>query len=180
MLLVSTKRDSSHNLFPKTLPSNRFRCNSCYHSKIRHNIWIKALTFAIVNRSHFTSPNESSHPLLTSNPHDLVPFLEYNLYANNQIPNLTYIPKPRHFGTHVPFASLPVSVKSSICRIGYVCRNPFDIYISSWHYLNKVKPGSLPPLPLEETFNKYCEGVIGFGPFREHMLGYWRGFVHEI
>ncbi|TKY68366.1 Cytosolic sulfotransferase 15 [Spatholobus suberectus] len=40
--------------------------------------WLKALTFAIVNRRHcFTT--SMSHPLLTSNPHELVPFLEYTM-----------------------------------------------------------------------------------------------------
>ncbi|RDX65916.1 Cytosolic sulfotransferase 15, partial [Mucuna pruriens] len=32
--------------------------------------WLKALTFAVVNHQHFSIEN---HPLLTSNPHDLVP-----------------------------------------------------------------------------------------------------------
>ncbi|XVF00173.1 hypothetical protein REPUB_Repub03eG0262400 [Reevesia pubescens] len=135
--------------------------------------WIKALTFAVVNRKCFANSNKN-HPLLTSNPHDLVPFLEYKIYANDRIPDLSGIPKPRLFGTHVPFASLEESMKSSNCRIVYVCRNPFDTFISSWHYINKLRPQSLPPFPLEEAFNMYCKGVIGFGPFWEHMLGYWK------
>ncbi|KAJ1413466.1 Sulfotransferase domain [Sesbania bispinosa] len=36
--------------------------------------WLKALTFAIVNRQRFTTTS-ITHPLLTANPHDLVPFL---------------------------------------------------------------------------------------------------------
>ncbi|KAK1374109.1 hypothetical protein POM88_030302 [Heracleum sosnowskyi] len=47
--------------------------------------WLKALTFSIVNRHSFSL--QKKHPLLTSNPHDLVPFLEYNLYANNNVPD---------------------------------------------------------------------------------------------
>ncbi|XVE68421.1 hypothetical protein DITRI_Ditri09bG0067400 [Diplodiscus trichospermus] len=135
--------------------------------------WIKALTFAIMNRKRFTI-SSNNHPLLTSNPHDLVPFLEYKLYANNQIPDLSNLPKPRLFGTHIPFSSLQESIKSSKCRIVYVCRNPFDTFISSWHYLNKARPDTLPPFPLEEAFNMFCKGVIGFGPFWENMLGYWK------
>ncbi|XWS74591.1 hypothetical protein CRYUN_Cryun01aG0011600 [Craigia yunnanensis] len=135
--------------------------------------WLKALAFAIMNRKRFAGSNKN-HPLLTSNPHDLVPFLEYKLYANNQSPDLSDLPKPRIFGTHVPFASLQESMKSSNCRIVYVCRNPFDTFISSWHFTNKVSPDSRPPFPLEEALNMYCKGVIGFGPFWEHMLGYWK------
>ena len=49
--------------------------------------WLKALTFAIINRAHL-SPSQPNHPLLSSNSHDLVPFLEFNYYGNNQIPDL--------------------------------------------------------------------------------------------
>ncbi|XVE60982.1 hypothetical protein DITRI_Ditri06bG0004300 [Diplodiscus trichospermus] len=136
--------------------------------------WIKALIFAIMNRQRFPISYSHSHPLLTSNPHDLVPFMEYKLYANNQIPDLSNLPNPRLFATHVPFASLHESIKNNPnCKVVYLCRNPFDTFISSWHFINKVKPDSLPPLPLEEAFNMYCKGVVGFGPFWEHMLGYW-------
>ncbi|KAA8537352.1 hypothetical protein F0562_026961 [Nyssa sinensis] len=80
--------------------------------------WLKALAFAIVTRKRFAVMKNHFHPSLTSNPHDLVPFLEYMLYANNQIPDLSGLPSPRLFATHVP-------------------------------------------------------GVIGFGPYWDHMLGYW-------
>ncbi|KAI9112859.1 hypothetical protein K1719_016176 [Acacia pycnantha] len=56
--------------------------------------WLKALTFAILNRKHFP-PSQNNHPLLFSNAHDLVPFFEYTHYANNQIPDLSNMPEPR-------------------------------------------------------------------------------------
>ncbi|OMP05500.1 hypothetical protein COLO4_08806 [Corchorus olitorius] len=143
--------------------------------------WIKALSFAIMHRHHFAGPNKKNHPLLTSNPHELVPFLEYQVYAKNQVPDLSNLPKPRIFGTksNVPFASLQESIKTSSCPVVYVCRNPFDTFISSWHFMNKVKPESLPSIPLEEAFNMYCKGVIGWGPFWEHMLGYWNESIRR-
>ncbi|KAG6630415.1 hypothetical protein I3843_13G014400 [Carya illinoinensis] len=135
--------------------------------------WLKALAFAIVNRKRFAISN-INHPLLTSNPHDLVPFFEYKIYANNQLPDLSKLPEPRLFGTHIPFASLPNSIKKSSCRVVYISRNPFDTFISSWHFINKIKPRSIAPMSLDEAFEMYCKGVIGFGPFWEHMLGYWK------
>ncbi|KAI4323587.1 hypothetical protein L6164_023181 [Bauhinia variegata] len=134
--------------------------------------WLKALTFAIVNRHRFAS--SKNHSLLTFNPHDLVPFFEYKLYEKNQVPDLSNLPEPRLFSTHVPFPSLPSSMKKSNCKIVYICRNPFDTFVSSWHFSNKIKPGSSPQLTLEETFELYCKGVVGFGPFWTHMLGYWK------
>lgn len=151
--------------------------------------WLKALAFAIENRDRFPVvlvPNDDvkdhhQHPLLTSNPHDLVPFFEYKLYSNGQIPDLSKLfpQHPRLFGTHAPFPSLANSVKKSNSKIVYICRNPFDTFVSSWHFLNKVKPGSFPAFPLEEGFDLYCNGIIGFGPFWEHMLGYWKESVEK-
>ncbi|KAM7263561.1 hypothetical protein ACFE04_001244 [Oxalis oulophora] len=135
--------------------------------------WLKALTFAISKRQSFDLSSKN-HPLLTSNPHDLVPFLEYKLYAKNQIPNLSKFENPRLFGTHVPYSSLEDSIKSSNCKIVYICRNPFDTFVSSWHFINKLRPSSMPPFSIEEAFDLYCKGIIGFGPFWEHMLGYWK------
>ncbi|KAF5446025.1 hypothetical protein F2P56_031688 [Juglans regia] len=135
--------------------------------------WLKALAFAIASRERFPIFS-NNHPLLKFNPHDLVPFFEYKIYANDQLPDLSNLPQPRLFGTHIPFASLPSSIKKSSCRLVYICRNPFDTFISSWHFINKIKPPSQAPMPLEEAFEMYCKGVIGFGPFWEHMLGYWK------
>lgn len=139
--------------------------------------WMKALSFAIINRKNFPiicDHHGHPHPLLTSNPHDLVPFLEYKLYANNQIPELSQIAdEPRVFATHIPFASLNLLPSMNNIKIVYICRNPFDTFISSWHFLNKLRSQGLPEISLEEAFKMYCDGVIGFGPFWEHMLGYW-------
>ncbi|XP_057458811.1 cytosolic sulfotransferase 15-like [Lotus japonicus] len=142
--------------------------------------WLKALTFAIVNRQkHLTF--SKSHPLLNSNPHDLVPFIEYTVYGkHDKVPDLSKIPEPRLFGTHIPFSSLPNSItKGSNCKIVYICRNPFDTFISSWCFVNKIKPPSLPTLMLEEAFDMFCNGVVGFGPFWNHMLGYWNESIER-
>ncbi|GMP41095.1 hypothetical protein CsSME_00011308 [Camellia sinensis var. sinensis] len=134
--------------------------------------WLKALAFAIVNRKRFGPKN---HPLLTSNPHDLVPFLEYKVYANyNHVADLSSSTRscdPRLFGTHVPYASLPDSVKKSGnnnnndsgCRVVYLC----------------PRPASLGPLSMEEAFDMYCRGVIGYGPCWDHMLGYWKESIER-
>ncbi|KAJ4825473.1 Cytosolic sulfotransferase 15 [Turnera subulata] len=135
--------------------------------------WLKALAFSIMNRKHFPVFSDH-HPLLVSNPHDLVSFFEYKLYAGNQVPELSELSEPRLFATHIPFPSLQESIKKSSCRIIYICRNPLDTFVSSWIYSNKLRPETLPPVPLEDAFQKYCKGVIGFGPFWDHMLGYWK------
>ncbi|XP_050387349.1 cytosolic sulfotransferase 15-like [Argentina anserina] len=133
--------------------------------------WLKALAFAVVNRHRFQM---KTHPLLTSNSHKLVPFFAMDLYMNNQTPDFSSkFLEPRLFGTHIPFPSLG-KVTESNCKIIYVCRNPFDSFVSTWHFINKARPQSLGPLSIDEAFDMYCQGNDGWGPFWDHILGYWK------
>ncbi|KAI4332930.1 hypothetical protein L6164_017798 [Bauhinia variegata] len=54
--------------------------------------WLKAIIFTIVNRTQFSL---SSTPLLTKISHELVPFFEFKVYENNEIPDLTSMSSPR-------------------------------------------------------------------------------------
>ncbi|KAK7314100.1 hypothetical protein VNO77_39310 [Canavalia gladiata] len=137
--------------------------------------WLKALTFSILYRQRFTS--FENHPLLTSNPHQLVPIFEYGLYGEiqSQFPHPSNMIEPRLFGTHIPFHALVKSIKElSNGRIIYICRNPFDTFISYWNYANNIKPKDLHMLTLEEAFEKYIKGIYDFGPWWNHTLGYWK------
>ncbi|XVF00172.1 hypothetical protein REPUB_Repub03eG0262300 [Reevesia pubescens] len=131
--------------------------------------WLKALVFTIVNRNRFTLSNS---PLNSANPHDVVPYFEHVLYAKGQIPNLTTIPSPRLFGTHLPYSALSESVKQSNSRIVYVTRNPLDAIVSFWHFMRTIP--RFAEWPLEECFEMFCRGEESFGPYWDHALGYWK------
>lgn len=32
----------------------------------------------------------------------------------------------------------------------------------------------LPPLPLEEAFERFCRGTSTFGPYWDHVIGYYK------
>jgi len=130
--------------------------------------WLKAITFAIVKRQCFSSID--NHPLLTSNPHELVPAVEFMYRGDVDCPKI----EPRIFGTHVPFPSLAKSIMESNCKIIYICRNPFDTFVSASTYFDKIKLEPLSTLKVEEAFEMYCNGIIEFGPWWSHMLGYWK------
>lgn len=139
--------------------------------------WLKAWTFALLNRNKYPNMTQN-HPLLTHNPHFLVPFLELDLYIdthshNNSLLNLTSYSSPRLFSTHLPYVSLPKSVAKSSCKIVYLCRDPKDIFISLWHFTNKLRPESRSPASLDEAFQKFCRGVTLYGPLWVHVLEYW-------
>ncbi|KAL4568497.1 hypothetical protein LXL04_024110 [Taraxacum kok-saghyz] len=133
--------------------------------------WLKAISFAITNRIQYHVASRD-HPLIKNNPHVLVPFVEY-VYADNPIPDFSAIPSPRLFATHVPYVSLPDSVHNSNCKLVYMCRNPKDLFVSLFHFANKLRPQHMGANSMEEVFELFCEGVSVYGPYWEHVLGFW-------
>ncbi|KAF5191981.1 Cytosolic sulfotransferase [Thalictrum thalictroides] len=130
--------------------------------------WLKALVFTITQRFQYKISDEN-HPLVTTNPHGLVPFFEsYRSIAAGM---------PRLFATHISYTMLPESIKTSKCKIIYLCRNPRDTFVSMWYFghqiMSKLDPSSQFPSP-EECLEQFCEGVIHYGPFWEQILQYWK------
>ncbi|KAI3934133.1 hypothetical protein MKW92_029846 [Papaver armeniacum] len=159
------------------------------------------LVFAIVNRTHHPILSTSqNHPLFTVSPHDLVPFVDFkHVYPDCSLLDFTKSSSHNHddsacrlIATHIPYTSLPDSVidRDINCKIVYICRNPQDTFISTWHFINKMR--TLPesnnkstpplsktktntPLSIEDAFELFCSGVSDFGPYWDHVLGYWKG-----
>ncbi|XWS65394.1 hypothetical protein CRYUN_Cryun05aG0108900 [Craigia yunnanensis] len=134
--------------------------------------WLKALLFTIVNLTRYTLSNT---PLNSVNPHCLVPFFELTLYAEDRVPDLTSIPSPRLFATHLTYSALPESIKRANTRVVYVTSNPLDVIVSLWHFL---KP-KYSDWPLEECFEMFCRGEDAFGPFWDLVSGYWKESVEK-
>ncbi|KAB2083873.1 hypothetical protein ES319_A05G296700v1 [Gossypium barbadense] len=130
--------------------------------------WLKALVFTIVNRHFYTLSNT---PLNSANPRHLISHFEVNIYRESPNPDLSNIPSPRLFATHLPYPMLADSIKRSYCRIVYITRNPFDIVVSFWHFLRGVH--NLPDWSVEDCLEMFCRGEEGYGPFWDHALGYW-------
>ncbi|KAL5716292.1 hydroxyjasmonate sulfotransferase [Ranunculus cassubicifolius] len=132
--------------------------------------WLKALAFVITHRSQYTV-NDPDHPLLTNNPHNLVPSLNLIYGGDKVVDHSINSTTPRLFAAHVHYATLPDSVRSSKCRVIYMCRNPKDIFLSMWHFGNKILSQEV---PLEQAFNKFCDGVSWYGPLWEQAVEYWK------
>uniref|UniRef100_A0A5B6ZCY8 Sulfotransferase n=1 Tax=Davidia involucrata TaxID=16924 RepID=A0A5B6ZCY8_DAVIN len=136
--------------------------------------WLKALLFTIMNRTRY---DFHTHPLLTSNPHQCVPFLD--LYAKDNPKNP--IPDVPLMATHIPYSSLPESIFSASaaghhhCRMVYVFRDPKDVLVSQWHFAGRHKRSErVKPLPLQEAFELFSRGDSPYGSFWDHVLGYWK------
>ncbi|KAL5737148.1 hypothetical protein ACOSQ2_031936 [Xanthoceras sorbifolium] len=119
-------------------------------------------------------------PLVTTSPHDLIPFLETQVYGINQFSILEDHHTPRTLATHLPYTSLPPSLISSSCRIVYLCRNPWDQFISHWHFAPKIQDRAITePILLDDGFEMLCQGVQWYGPIWDHMLGYWKASLEK-
>ncbi|XP_040948625.1 cytosolic sulfotransferase 14 [Gossypium hirsutum] len=115
--------------------------------------------------------------LNSANPHQLISHFEIKFYKENPNLDLSKIPSPRVFSTHLPYSMLVDSIKRSNCRIVYITRNPFDIVVSLWHFVRGVH--NLPDWPLEDCFEMFCRGEESYGPFWDHALGYWNMSVEK-
>ncbi|KAL8261705.1 hypothetical protein R6Q59_025754 [Mikania micrantha] len=129
--------------------------------------WLKALAFAIVTREKF---DESSSPLLTTLPHDCVPYLEKDLKQIEENHN-THFPL---VSTHLPYTALPRSIISSNCKIVYIYRNIKDVIVSYYHFIRKHCKLRVEDAPFEEAFNEFYQGISWCGPYWDHILGYWQ------
>jgi len=138
--------------------------------------WLKALTFSVAKR-HLYDPRES--PLLTTPPHELVPFFETDLYMKDPHPNLEQLPPPRIFGCHSHFANLPESIRNSKCKVVYICRNPLDQVVSFFQFTHQFKQDGTPLLSLDECYENICRGVHSRGPFWDNVLGYWKASLER-
>ncbi|XP_057801858.1 cytosolic sulfotransferase 5-like [Salvia miltiorrhiza] len=133
--------------------------------------WLKAIAFALLNRRRHPAAS-GDHPLLSSNPHDLVPFLEIGLYGSSKALDIASFPSPRLLSTHMPHSSLPESIRSgSKCKILYVARDPKDTFVSAWHFFTRV---GVADFTMAEALEQFCEGLNSYGPFWDHFLGYWK------
>ncbi|GKV52528.1 hypothetical protein SLEP1_g59106 [Rubroshorea leprosula] len=105
--------------------------------------WIKALTFAIVTRTRFEN---STNPLLSKTPHDILPFYE------------------RIFSKRWP----------QILSQGYPSLLPTLLTHACQNLLVEHEP-----LSLDEAFEIFCEGKSPFGPYWNHVLGYWKASLER-
>ncbi|PUZ66231.1 hypothetical protein GQ55_3G290900 [Panicum hallii var. hallii] len=130
--------------------------------------WLKALAFAITNRSRHMLAH---HPLLTRHPQDTVPFLELPNRRIQPLAELEAISSLRLLATHLPFPLLPASVTAVGSRVVYMCRDPKDVFVSKWHFENRMSEKLFIELGL--SFHLFCEGISVCGPIWNHYLEYW-------
>uniref|UniRef100_A0A0E0BHD9 Sulfotransferase n=1 Tax=Oryza glumipatula TaxID=40148 RepID=A0A0E0BHD9_9ORYZ len=141
--------------------------------------WLKALAFATAARAAYppgpalaaTGGGGEPHPLLRLNPHDCVPFMEAVYFAGDEA-RLAAAPSPRLMSTHASFSVLPASITDNPgCKIVYICRQPKDMLVSYWHFINRSKSNAM---SFSDVWDSIHEGTYFGSPIWEHILEYWR------
>ncbi|PIA27348.1 hypothetical protein AQUCO_07900002v1 [Aquilegia coerulea] len=110
--------------------------------------WLKSLIPYIVEGSKYEDDDDD--PFLKDSPQFVVKTLEINVFRGNQNPDL--------------------SMQDCLLSLA---RNPKDVFVSSWHFMNKVMRPMESPYPIEKAFESFCNGVQIFGPYFDHVLKYW-------
>ncbi|PIA50765.1 hypothetical protein AQUCO_01200184v1 [Aquilegia coerulea] len=129
--------------------------------------WLKSLVPCIIN----LPVDEDNDPLIKNNPHEVVSTLEIGVFQGKQ--NISILPSPRIFHTHLPYNSVPDAIKNSNCKIVYIARNPKDVFVSLWHFMNIFRTQEQGPFSMDKAFESFCNGVHSFGPNLDHVLEYW-------
>ncbi|PWA34079.1 sulfotransferase 16 [Artemisia annua] len=140
--------------------------------------WLKSLMFSILNRSQFEFSN---HPLLHQGPHGVFPQFGAYMFKDYQMTNMDVLPSPRLFASHIAHSLFPSAMTnlSSGCKFVYVCRDPKDVLVSKFHFSNELRPKTLPPISFDQAFELFCEGISDYGPFWDHVLGFWRASLES-
>ncbi|KAK6128833.1 hypothetical protein DH2020_037469 [Rehmannia glutinosa] len=144
--------------------------------------WLKALLHSIINRS--PKQDYNNHPLISNRPHDLIPSLETKLYVDQENDSkkteFLAVKNPedvRILATHIPYQILGEVLNSCECKVVYVTRNPKDTLISLWHFVQKSHLFDEDPWELEVAVDQFCNGVVPFGPYYDHVLAYRQEFL---
>ncbi|GMP71828.1 hypothetical protein CsSME_00030090 [Camellia sinensis var. sinensis] len=145
--------------------------------------WLKALVASIIHRGGGDGggdceggnedDEDADDPLRYHHPNDLVPSLELQVCRKNGKLDLPNMASPRLFRTHISYSLLPESIKTSSCKIVYITRDPKDVFVSLWHFMNTQRSPEQGPFPFDDAFKSFCNGFHSFGPFHEHVLQFW-------
>ncbi|XP_019640404.1 PREDICTED: sulfotransferase 1C4-like [Branchiostoma belcheri] len=82
-------------------------------------------------------------------------------------------PSPRVMGTHVPVEFLPPGLLGSKAKIVVMMRNPKDTAVSTFHFYQKMSYMKTPE-SWDSFVEEFLAGDCAWGPFYDHVLGFWK------
>ncbi|KAH6829714.1 hypothetical protein C2S53_011096 [Perilla frutescens var. hirtella] len=132
--------------------------------------WLKSLLYSIINQS-------SKHILSLQHPHELIPFLEAQVFTHSGDPSidagsLDANHSCRIFNTHIPYQLWAKTLDSCESWVIYLTRNPKDTLISAWNFANKLNLERVEQWPLDVAVDQFCRGIFLCMPYYDHVIGY--------
>ncbi len=104
-----------------------------------------------------------------------VPWAEANSEQSLFKVNLSTLPKPRAFKSHMPYELMPCGKPNTTpCKYIYVARNPKDVAVSFFfHYIRIAIMKDATTLDWDLFFRNFIYGNVDFGDFFDHVLSWW-------
>ncbi|XP_035682571.1 sulfotransferase family cytosolic 1B member 1-like [Branchiostoma floridae] len=88
------------------------------------------------------------------------------------------MPSPRFVVTHLPIELAPkgISKPQNKVKILVPMRNPKDTAVSLYHFGKKILKlmGVTDDVQWEEFAHNFTKGKVAYGPFEDHVLGWWQ------
>uniref|UniRef100_A0A336K1J0 CSON012871 protein n=1 Tax=Culicoides sonorensis TaxID=179676 RepID=A0A336K1J0_CULSO len=123
--------------------------------------WTQEMVWLLNNDCDFKKAKKVSQmyrfPLL-----EVLAILPSQLNSQDLFNELSHLPSPRHFKSHLPISMLPEQLWTVKPKIVHITRNPKDAAISLFHHYKHMH-GYLGTK--EEFLNLYLEGNVFYGPF---------------
>ncbi|XP_070546643.1 sulfotransferase 2A1-like [Ptychodera flava] len=100
----------------------------------------------------------------------------YGKHAIAMRESLHEMPSPRLLFCHLPFQLFPRAWQDGEkkCKIIYLARNPKDVCVSYYHYMQGI-PWAGMDLNWDEWVRAFVDGKVWYGSWLDHVLG-WRRF----
>jgi len=124
--------------------------------------WVQEIVYLIKSNLDFATAK-------TVGLEERFPFLEF---ITPGISSIEKMKSPRFIKTHLPLDLLPKEVTDNNCKIIYVTRNPKDVAVSFFHFLQMLTvteyQGSF-----KDLVCKLVRDELPYCPFWKHVLQFW-------
>ncbi|XP_056419258.1 amine sulfotransferase-like [Hyla sarda] len=124
-------------------------------------VWTQQILSLIFNEGHRNGTEQTENI-------DRMPWIEYNI----KNVDFTSRPSPRLFTSHLPHYLMPSGLRSGMGKIVYVCRNPKDVLVSCYYFVNTLAPLKH-PVNWETTIELFMAGTVIGGSWFDHIRGWY-------
>ncbi|PKI59164.1 hypothetical protein CRG98_020429 [Punica granatum] len=137
--------------------------------------WLKGLIFSVMNKATYTDTKKAINELLKNSVHECVPFLELRLFRTASIEDRRSFPHlaccPLTLPTTRCLSQPRVPMDASSCTCGGT--------LMTWLYPSGTMRASR-ERKLEEAVDLILQDVSPYGPFWDHVLGYWKAILEYL